>query len=665
MNHETTFEKRLVRRVSKLVRIHWPKALLLVAVACAGASMNHFLFPSYSATSILHVRTAEESPLLKSIGKISGLQWNQYPTESPTDKYLKILKSSSFVLFVTEQIETIGVRNSRWRGLSLLLPFHEGELKAAEIAALMAGSTNFVSRDDLIEVIARSRKRELATRISDQMLEFAQQYITYYERKDIDDAERYLSEQLEITQKRIDKINREIERYRDDQDFLNIASGGTESFASKSVGRLKEEEQMILYKIDEIKMLLEKYRHDIGEDAGEISGRGRFVDRIRQLRDELEVYNTKLSAVQGRINSTIRAAKPQFEQKVYDLKKKLDLEHNLYQEIQRQLFDNRIYRITVENQIRPYEVATEGSTGRDSSLFSKLILGSIFALFSAVFLVLVWEKIFPVVSEKRHLIEVGLNFLGSVPDVLYMSRGVRSIVSGGRRTAFEPIHNPKIRNKVTTTFQFLGTRIVQYLLKKTGTRKGIVSLVSLRAGEGKSVTSANLGVVFGSFGLKTLIVDGDWFKQVNPNYLGIERQEGLVEILVEDRDLANSIHKTKYPNLFYLSAGLKQKILDVIKEDKYHQLLERLRGNFDIIIVDTPAFEVGPESLALAGFSDMTIVVTQAHRTPRDELRDLVEMLPIRGHAEVYGLINGADMAAHFSEAYYQVYTHIEDQQSA
>lgn len=682
------FEKRLIKKLKNLSLIYWRRTLLLVVMACSGTIINHMVFPVYTAVSILHVRTMDESPLLNVIGKVSGFQSWQYPTESPARKFIKVLQSENFQKFIQLNITQQGLKDPAWKNIEISLEdgiSEEDHIRA--LASLIFGSVSFSPEDDFIEVQARASTAESAVLISNAVMNLAFQYISHYERKDIEDAEKYLKEQQELVQNRVMGMTNEINLLREG----SLNSLGDENFVARSYSRLQEDEQNIKYKLEETNRLLRRYviyakgagavtyvkkpktksadgkerlpssdpavESPQGSDADvepeEILGRGRLADKIRQLLDDKDIYQVRLAAILDQKGQLMQSTHPKKEQRVSELKKRIDLEHVFFQRLQQQLFDNRIYQISIDNRIRPYAQAHIRAAGPASTLVYKLFVVSLMILVVSAFIMIIWEKIFPVITDKEHLIELGVSFIGSIPDLRrYNMR------TGGRKTrrqhtdGHSMIHDPTVRSPVSTTFQFLATRLVQNLMRKNNARKGVVSIVSNRAGDGKSVISANLAVVLGTFGLKTLLIHGDWLKVSTDNFLDTDHKEGLIEILTQKKIDPSFIHPTKYKNLYYLGAGHKRQSLDLVNEEVFQHFVSEIREHFDIVIIDTPPFEVGTEGLTLASFSDMSVVITRAFNTPIESLAEIVDILAIRGQSQIYGVINCADTQQSFSEAY-------------
>ena len=665
IRHQIRFEKRLVRALKLVLSRHSRMLCIIAVVSVLGALLQHILFPKFEAVSSLHIRGSEESPLLRAVGKISGYQANPYISERPSQRYYKLLSSAQFRNYSYRKLkgkELKGVDKSL-SDASQTTNLIGNEL----IDRIFRGSRPRV-REDLIEIRSIARSKAEAIDLSRAMAFLAQHYLTDYEKKEIDDAEDYLTTQLEKIQDRIDSINTEIDSYREGQDVLNISVGGAESFVAKSIGRLREESELVRVKIDELDRISksivkqiqdkEKDRGIAGQNSEEtiFRWRGRLVDNLREIREQRVIQMAKFKAIDERLRVLNASLKPQFEQKIYDMIKKLDLEHNLYEELKQQLFDNRIYQIAVENTVRPFQVASTRSAGRSILLSRKLLFAFLVSLFGAAVFAYLWEQIYPVVKTKSDLLEFGVKYLGGVPDFSNNEGGLLGLFVQGPKVEklTQTVHKSKVRNRITTTFQFLAARLIHGLVKRNGYRRGVATILSPHSSEGKSLISMNLAIALGSRGLRTLLVDGDVFLNQQTAMLNLPKSAGVIEVLRNQVNYQDVIRKTNFENLYFLSAGLAKVKVGDLADDMMKSIFNSLAEKFDVVIVDTPAFSAGPEALAFAQESDVSLVVTQSLGTRVHDLHEMIDMLTVKKELDLYGILNRSDDGFTRPDAYYE-----------
>lgn len=170
--------------------------------------------------------------------------------------------------------------------------------------------------------------------------------------------------------------------------------------------------------------------------------------------------------------------------------------------------------------------------------------------------------------------------------------------------------------------------------------------------EGKSLTAANLAIVFAKSGKKTLLLDGDMRRPTVWKTFRLNNQKGLSTLLVSPDDIADSIQKTTIVNLSVLTSGPQppnpSELLGSTREDVIMDQLTRL---FDIIIVDMPPVVTVTDAQIVASKADGTILVAREDVSEKAALLKAKQLLEI-AHARILGVVyNAIDSAK--DEGYY------------
>lgn len=167
----------------------------------------------------------------------------------------------------------------------------------------------------------------------------------------------------------------------------------------------------------------------------------------------------------------------------------------------------------------------------------------------------------------------------------------------------------------------------------------VITITSGKGGVGKSTTTANIAVGLAESGKKVVAIDFDIGLRNLDMILGLERRivYDVVDVM-EDKCKLNQalIHDKRSQNLYFLPAS-QTKDKDVLNKEKVRDLIDRLRGDFDYILLDSPAgIESGFEhSIFLA---DIALIVT----TP--------EVSAVRDADRVIGIIDAKSERAKNNE---------------
>lgn len=171
-----------------------------------------------------------------------------------------------------------------------------------------------------------------------------------------------------------------------------------------------------------------------------------------------------------------------------------------------------------------------------------------------------------------------------------------------------------------------------------GPPKAIV-ITSPGPGEGKSTTCANLGVVLAQAGKKTLLVDCDLRKPRIHQLFGIRNVEGIVNVLVGERNLEEVAQDADAHELKVITSGpIPPNPSELLGSSRFADLLEQARQNFDYLLLDTPPVEAVSDATILAGQTNGTLLVFDARNTRKGAVRQCVHGLQSVG-ANVLGTV--------------------------
>src|SRR5262249_9087048 len=121
-------------------------------------------------------------------------------------------------------------------------------------------------------------------------------------------------------------------------------------------------------------------------------------------------------------------------------------------------------------------------------------------------------------------------------------------------------------------------------------------------------------------------------------------QPGFSEVLLEEIDLASSIIETSVPGLSLLSAGQwDREVMDALAKDGVAELFERLKEEFDFIVVDSHPVLPAADSLLLGQHADAVIlsVLREVSQAPR--IYAACQRLSTLGIRILGAVVNGTD----------------------
>lgn len=138
-------------------------------------------------------------------------------------------------------------------------------------------------------------------------------------------------------------------------------------------------------------------------------------------------------------------------------------------------------------------------------------------------------------------------------------------------------------------------------------------------GEGKSTTAANLAIVYAQSDKKVLLIDGDLRKPTMHKTFNLSNRWGLTSLLTGKVTINEVIRETQIDNLEVLAAGpIPPNPSEILSSKKMEDLLEELKGKYDMIIMDTPPVLAVTDAQILSTKCDGVVLVLTSGRVKRD-----------------------------------------------
>ena len=195
----------------------------------------------------------------------------------------------------------------------------------------------------------------------------------------------------------------------------------------------------------------------------------------------------------------------------------------------------------------------------------------------------------------------------------------------------EIIVNDFPRSPVSEAFRLFRTNLL-YLFENSESKT--ICLTSSDAGEGKSWVSANLAISCAQYGKKVLIVDADLRKGRQHRIFRKSNRTGLSDLLKDlrgnlkeddvqkiEEELTLKIQDTEAQNVYLLPSGpVPFNPSELLGTANIDFLLDLLKKEFDLIIIDTPPASIIADALLFATKVDYMFLVASSRKTKKETL---------------------------------------------
>ncbi|MGL4553144.1 MAG: polysaccharide biosynthesis tyrosine autokinase [Gemmataceae bacterium] len=137
----------------------------------------------------------------------------------------------------------------------------------------------------------------------------------------------------------------------------------------------------------------------------------------------------------------------------------------------------------------------------------------------------------------------------------------------------------------------------------------IIMITSAATGEGKTTLASHLAASLARAWRKTLLIDGDLRNPNAHSQFDLPSEPGLSEALRGEMEYEDAIRPTSISRLWLLPAGkIDAHALQALTQDGLSAVFDRLKEQFDFIVIDTSPVIPVPDALVLGQQADAVIL---------------------------------------------------------
>lgn len=185
----------------------------------------------------------------------------------------------------------------------------------------------------------------------------------------------------------------------------------------------------------------------------------------------------------------------------------------------------------------------------------------------------------------------------------------------------------KVSFSFIESFKAIRTKIEN---SANGNGNKVFAVTSTFENEGKTTVAVNLAYVLSQKGKSVLIIDCDLRKPAVMRMVGIREdgKNGVIQVVKKEAAYEDSIKYVKSLGIFVLpSGGTSNKSTEIVGSAEFEKMLERVRKEFDYVILNTPPAHVVTDCLVLAPLVDSLIFAIRVDYARTKEIISTIEDL--------------------------------------
>ncbi|MCM2271894.1 MAG: CpsD/CapB family tyrosine-protein kinase [candidate division Zixibacteria bacterium] len=174
--------------------------------------------------------------------------------------------------------------------------------------------------------------------------------------------------------------------------------------------------------------------------------------------------------------------------------------------------------------------------------------------------------------------------------------------------------------------------------------------------EGKSTVASVFSLTAAKKGLKTLLIDADVRRPTVHKLFRMERDKGVIDILVESLPVKDAIKKTQLEKLDLITAGrVHPQPADVFDANLIGRIIQEMKFYYDLIVIDCAPVIPVSDPMLLAQEVDGILFVVKAGETQRDIVQRATSILHSSTNKLLGVILNNADgsLPYYYNHDYY------------
>jgi capsular exopolysaccharide synthesis family protein len=201
--------------------------------------------------------------------------------------------------------------------------------------------------------------------------------------------------------------------------------------------------------------------------------------------------------------------------------------------------------------------------------------------------------------------------------------------------------NPK--SVISESFRSIRTNL-QFIANENESK--LIAVTSTISGEGKTFNAINLAGVIAFSGKRVIILDLDMRKPKIHIGFNVENDRGISTLLIGKDTADNCITHSSLANLDFITAGpIPPNPAELIINNRMRELLDYLKGKYDIIIADLPPVGIVSDGIPILQMADYPLYILRANYSRKMFIAQLNKLMSENKVKNLSVILNGVEMS--------------------
>lgn len=195
--------------------------------------------------------------------------------------------------------------------------------------------------------------------------------------------------------------------------------------------------------------------------------------------------------------------------------------------------------------------------------------------------------------------------------------------------------------------------VINLRAQKNGEKPKVLTVTSSFPGEGKTTISTWIARLAAKSGDRVILIDADLRRPNVHKTLGHNNDVTIVDYLTGKKKLGDIVQKDEASGLHIIYAkSVPNSALDLVSSSKMENLVEALKKEYDLVVIDTPACLAVSDARILATYSDQVIYAVAWDKTPREVVLGGVKQFEDVGYTNLAFTLTNVDVKRHVRYGY-------------